>query len=167
MSSSVAAVGSRSAGKSAKQVTGLVTTCFAAIVILLIELGIGMWVNLYGKLPSGDSGASMAAGFGRAIADGPVGLSIHAVLGILLILSALTAVGRAVVLRRPSLLIVTVVGLAAVVLAAVSGATFVGRQASDSSMAMAVMTAIAIFAYALTLFLAAISSSKRIIPTPQ
>ena len=89
------------AAVSAKTVRGLRANSFAALVILLIEYGFGVWVNLYGQLRASDHGANVATGFGRAVADGPVGLSIHAVLGAVLIVSAVTAVVRSFLARRP------------------------------------------------------------------
>lgn len=121
--------------------------------MLLIEYGLGIWMNLYGQLPASDNGASLPAAFARAIADGPVGLSIHAVLGTLLIVSAVAAVVRAFLGRRPVLIGAAIVGLAAIVIAALSGARFVGHGADSASMSMAIAAGVAIGAYALMLFL--------------
>lgn len=144
---------------SAKTLRGLRANSFAALVILLIEFGFGMWVNLYGQLPASDHGANVATGFGRAVADGPVGLSIHAVLGAVLIVSAATAVVRSFLVRRPVLIGATIVGLVAVLTAALSGASFVGDGNNASSMGMAIAAGVAIGAYALVLFLPAGASA--------
>ena len=141
--------------RSAKAVQGLRANTLAALVILLIEYGLGIWVNLYGQLPESDNGASLPAGFGRAVADGPIGLSIHAVLGAVLIVSAVTAAVRAFRARRPVLAGAATVGLAAVVIAALSGARFVGHGTNATSMSMAIAAGVAIGAYALMLFLSA------------
>jgi len=141
--------------QAATRVRGLRANSFAAVVILVVEYGLGMWVNLYGQLPASDHGASIAAGFARAIYKGPVGLSVHAVLGVILIVSALTAVVRAVLVRRTALISATAVGLAAMVMAAISGSRFVGDGSNSSSMGMAVATGVAVAAYALVLFLSA------------
>ena len=141
--------------QAATRVRGLRANSFAAVVILVVEYGLGMWVNLYGQLPASDHGASIAAGFARAIYKGPVGLSVHAVLGVILIVSALTAVVRAVLVRRTALISATAVGLAAMVMAAISGSRFVGDASNSSSMGMAVATGVAVAAYALVLFLSA------------
>jgi hypothetical protein len=144
----------------AKRVRGLRANSFAAIVILLIEYGLGIWVNLYGQLPAADHGAKLAAGFGRAVADGPAGLSIHTVLGLVLIVSAITALVRSILVRRPALITVAAVGLVAIVAAAVSGARFVGHGDNGSSMGMAVAAGVAIGAYALALFLLAVAPAS-------
>lgn len=132
---------------------GLRANSLAAVVILLIEYGFGTWVNLYGRLPSSDHGANIASGFARAVSKGPVGLSIHALLGVILIVSAISAVVRAVLVRRPALVGAAAVSLVAIVVAAVSGASFVGNGNDGVSMSMAVAAGIAIGPYALILFL--------------
>ena len=137
-----------------RAVRGLRANSLAAIVILLFEYGLGVWVNLYGHLPASDHGATLATGIGRAISDGPVGLSIHAVLGLVLVVSALTALVRSILIGRPVLIALTAVGLAAVVTAALSGARFVGHGDNGSSMGMAIASGVAIGAYALVLFVA-------------
>jgi hypothetical protein len=148
--------------RSAKTVRGLRANSFAALVILLLEYGLGIWVNLYGQLPASDNGASLPAGFGRAVADGPIGLSVHAVLGLVLILSAVTAVVRSFLARRPVLVGAAIAGLAAVVIAALSGARFVGHGTNATSMSMAIAAGIAIGAYAFMLFLAVPASGRPI-----
>ena len=141
--------------KSAKTVRGLRANSLAALVMLLLEYGLGIWVNLYGQLPASDNGASLPAAFGRAVAGGPVGLSIHAVLGVVLILSAVSAVVRSFQARRPVLIGAALAGLAAVIIAALSGARFVGHGTDATSMSMAIAAGVAIGAYALMLFLSA------------
>ncbi|HEY6314557.1 MAG TPA: hypothetical protein VIY52_27690 [Streptosporangiaceae bacterium] len=42
------------------RVRGLRANCLAAVVILLVEYGLGIWVNLYGHLSASDHGANMA-----------------------------------------------------------------------------------------------------------
>jgi hypothetical protein len=133
----------------AGRVRGLRASSFAAIVILLIEYGLGVWVSLYGHLPASDHGASIATGFARAVSEGPAGLSIHAVLGAILVISAVTAMVRAALLRRTVMVAAAVVGLAGIVVAALRGASFVGDDSNGASMSMAVAAGVAIGAYAL------------------
>lgn len=140
---------------SAKAVRGLRTNSFAALMILLVEYGLGTWVNLYGRLPASDHGASLAAGFGRAVAHGPIGLSIHAVLGVALVISAATALARSILVRRVMLIALTSAGLLSVAAAALSGASFVGNGNNAWSMTMAVAAGTAIGAYALVLLITA------------
>ena len=139
----------------AARMRGLRANSFAAIVMLLIEYGLGVWVSLYGHLPASDHGANLATGFARAVSKGPAVLSIHAVLGALLVISAVTAVVRAVLVRRPVMVGATAAGLLAIVGAALSGASFVGDDSNGASMGMAVGAGIAIGAFALVLLLSA------------
>jgi hypothetical protein len=139
----------------ATRMRGLRANSFAAIVILLIEYGLGVWVSLYGHLPASDHGADLATGFAQAVSKGPAGLSIHAVLGAILVISAITAVVRAALARRPAMVGATAVGLLAIVLAVLSGASFVGDDSNGASMSMAVGAGLAIGAYALVLLLSA------------
>ena len=87
------------------------------------------------------------------MSKGPVGLSIHALLGVVLIVSAATAIIRAVQVRRPVLVGAAAVGLVAIVVAALNGASFVGNGNNGASMSMAVAAGVAIGSYALILFL--------------
>jgi hypothetical protein len=139
----------------AARLSGLRANSFAAIVILLVEYGLGVWVNLYGHLPAADRGAGIATGFARAVSDGPAGLSVHAVLGAVLVLSAVTAFVRAVLVRRWVMIGATVIGLLAIVMAALSGASFVGDRSDGASLGMAAGAGLAIGAYALVLLLSA------------
>jgi hypothetical protein len=143
--------------------------------MLVVEFGLGVWVNLYASLPAADQGANITTGFARAIANGPFGLSIHAIVGALLIISATTAVVRAALVKRRVLIAVTSIGLLAVVFAALSGAQFIGDSASDTSMSMTIGAAAAMICYALILFItpsdapaemAAKSRAATVIDTP-
>ena len=127
--------------------------CFGAIVMVLVQYGLGMWVNLYGQLPASDHGANIATGFARAVSKGPVGLSVHAILGVLLLLAATAALVRAVQIRRAVFIGAALVGLVSIAAAALSGARFVGSMSNSASITMAMAAAIAIGAYALILLL--------------
>ncbi|HEY2597813.1 MAG TPA: hypothetical protein VGJ79_04970 [Candidatus Dormibacteraeota bacterium] len=136
-----------------KRTWALRGNCFGAIVMLLVQYGLGMWVNLYGHLPASDHGANIATGFARAVSKGPVGLSIHAILGVLLILSATAALVRAVQLGRAVFIGAALVGLLSIAAAGFSGARFVGSMNNSASITMAIGAGIAIGAYALILLL--------------
>lgn len=143
------------------RVTGLRINSFAALVILLLEYGLGIWVNLYGQLPGADHGANIADGFARAIYNGPVGLSIHAVLGVVLLASATAALVRAILVRRAALIAGAVVGFAGILTAGLSGARFVGSGNNAASISMAIAAGVAIGGYALILFIAPGTAAER------
>jgi hypothetical protein len=122
------------------------------LVALSIESGLGVWVNLYAKIPKRDHGAGPIIAIGRAVADGPVGLGIHAVLGVLLLLATLGLVAFAVLSRDRLCIATTIIGLLCTVGAASNGADFLGHGANMASVAMGELTALAQLNYAIALF---------------
>ncbi len=133
----------------ARRVSGLRRASLAAFVMLVIQFALGMYVNLYVTVPSADHGS----GFGQAIANGPAGLTLHIVLGLLLILSALGVLVQAILARRPALIAAAVVGLLAMIGAAASGSAFTSSGRDGASMAMAVLAALGLLCYGVSLFL--------------
>jgi hypothetical protein len=120
-----------------------------ALVLVVLEYGIGMYVNLYSTIPRADHGH----GLGAAISNGPVMLSIHAVVGLLLGLGALGTAWQAVRSRRPAVIAWSSVGLVALVMAAVAGAGFTSTGDRSASMAMSVLTGVALVCYAANIYL--------------
>ena len=149
---------------------GLRANSIAAIVTLLVEYGLGMWVNLFVRLPASDHGANVVSGFGRALADGPVGLSVHAALAVILVVSAIAALIRSILVRRAVLITLASASLVAVLAAGQGGARFVGHGSSTASFSMAAATGVAFGAYALVLFLSPLaplpSQSRGVDPGP-
>ncbi|MGH9103926.1 MAG: hypothetical protein ACRDYD_13240 [Acidimicrobiales bacterium] len=133
---------------------GLRASSLAAVVMLVAQYSLGMWVNLYARLPASDHGAGIPAGLANAVTDGPVGLGVHAILGLALVVTALSVTVRAVLVRRRVPIVAAVIGVAAIVVAALVGAHFVGHPANGASMAMALASGAAILAYAAVLFAA-------------
>jgi hypothetical protein len=119
---------------------------------LLIQYGLGMIVNLYISVPARDHGGGVLAAVGRALANGPAALTVHAALGLLLILGAVSLVIRAAVLRLRLVAWLSAAALLAIVGAAASGAAFVGSGADGDSLAMALLTGVALLSYAVNLF---------------
>jgi hypothetical protein len=121
----------------------------AALVLLLAEYVLGMYVNLYVTVPAADHGHSV----GSAISNGPVILSAHAVIGLLLGLSALAVLVLSVMARRPSVIAISVAGLIALAVASMAGSSFTSSGTSADSMAMSVMTGVGLLCYAASLYL--------------
>lgn len=142
----------------AGRVRGLRANALAGLVMLLVEYGLGMWTNVYAKLPAADQGKATFAAFGDAVTHGPVGVALHALLGTVLIVTAVSVVVRAALVRQAALIVVGCVALLAILAAWLSGAKFVGDAANGASFGMALATAVAILGYAAILFLA--------VPTP-
>lgn len=126
----------------ARPLSALRGNCMGAAVLLIVEFGLGMGVNLYVTLPSHKS--LIATVLGSAT------LAAHAVVAILLLGAAIGALVRAVRARKAIAL--TATGLAAMVAAGISGAAFAGSQSAGASLAMALATAAALFCYLAAVF---------------
>jgi hypothetical protein len=133
----------------AGRLTGLRRAGFAAFVMLVLQFGLGSYVNLYVEVPGADHGA----GFGKIIASGPVSLTLHAVLGLLLILAAIGLLVQAALARMAWIVAIAAVGLLAVAGAAFSGVSFASQGHDSSSLAMALLTGVALLCYETALFL--------------
>jgi hypothetical protein len=116
--------------------------CMGAAVLLIVQFGLGMGVNLYVTLPAHKSFLSTV--FGSAV------LAVHAIVALVLLGAAIGALVRAIRARRA--VAFTSVGLAAIIAAAIAGAAFAGNQANGASLAMALATAVAMFCYLAAIF---------------
>lgn len=126
---------------------------FGALVMLIIQVAVGIAVNLYVTVPAADKGSSVLTGIGRALSNGPAALAIHAGLGLLLILASVGLLIRAIIVRYWSVVVLSALGLLAVLAAAAYGSRFVSTSQNSASLAMALATAFAMLCYAVTLFL--------------
>ena len=135
-------------------IAGLRANSLAAMVMLVIEFALGVVVNLYTTLPATDAGKTLFSAFGAAVTDGPVALTLHALLGTLLLITGISAVVRAALLRGGVLITITGVALMAILLAWLSGTRFVGDSGTGESLIMALTTGVAIICYATILFAA-------------
>lgn len=135
------------AGSAARAIT-LRRASLAVLVLLVLEYGIGMYVNLYVAVPRADHGG----GLGAAIANGPAVLSLHAVTGPLLALGALGVLVLAAVLRYWAAVAAAAAGLFAIAFAAVTGIASASTGDAADSMAMSVMTGVALVCYAAILY---------------
>ena len=132
---------------------GLRANALAAVVMLLIQYSLGIIVNLYSTLPAADRGKGLLAGFGAAVGNGPVVLSVHALLGTLLLITATAAVVRSARLRATPLISLSALALLAILAAWLAGATFVGKMNNGSSLTMALAAALALLCYVLIIFI--------------
>lgn len=134
---------------SASRVRSLRQTCFATFVTLVVQFGLGIYVNLFVTVPDADQGG----GFGQALANGPAGLTLHIAVGLLLIVAALGFLVLAVRARHVGLITAAVVGLLAMVGAAASGGTFTDTDRDSASMAMGVLAVAGLLCYGTSLYL--------------
>lgn len=116
--------------------------CMGAAVLLIIQFALGTGVNLYVSVPAHK--AFFSTVFGSAV------LAAHAVVALVLLGAATAALVRAIRSRR--LIAFTSVGLAAVLAAAIAGASFVGNGSNGASLGMALATAVAMFCYLAAVF---------------
>src|ERR1035437_3122420 len=126
----------------------------AVLVLVVVEDGIGMYVNLYVAVPRGDPGRSV----GSAITNGPAMLSIHVVIGLLLGLGALGVLAQAVIIRHLGAIASSAAGLFALAFATATGASFTSSGHPADSMGMSVLTGVGLLCYAANLYL---------LPTPR
>lgn len=140
---------------------GLRASALAGLAMLVVEYGFGMWVNLYARLPPSDHGPALAGGAARAVVDGglasvvvngPAGLSAHVVLGLLIFLTAISVVVRAVLVRRALPIVLAAAGLASVLVSAGGGTRFLAHGSDNASLVMALGAGLAIACYAVILF---------------
>jgi hypothetical protein len=114
-----------------------------------------MVVNLYVTVPARDQGGGVLAAIGRAFANGPASLAIHAGLGLLILVGTIGLVVRSVLSRRRPLIWLSAVTLLAVLGAAFNGAAFVNSGNDGASLGMALLTGVALLCLAVTLFVTA------------
>ncbi len=116
--------------------------CMGAAVLLIVQFGLGIGVNLYVTLPSDKS--FFATVFSSAV------VAVHAIVALALLGAAISALVRAIRVRRA--VAFTSAGLAAILVAAGAGVSFAGNQGNGASLTMALATAAAMFCYLAAVF---------------
>jgi hypothetical protein len=116
--------------------------CMAAAVLLIIQFAVGTAVNLYVSISKGKS--FFPAIFGSAL------LATHVIIALVLLAAAISALVRAI--RSRTAVTLTAAGLAAILVAASAGSSFVGDGANGSSLGMALAAAVALLCYAAAVF---------------
>jgi hypothetical protein len=120
-----------------------------AAVMLVIQFGLGVGVNLYTTLPAAGSGGRS---IGDAFSSGAL-LALHTAFGLLLIVTALSLLVRAIAARHRPVIVTSAIGLLAIIAAAGSGASFVNDSANGASLGMALATGVAMLCYLVSLFI--------------
>ena len=115
----------------------------AALIMLVVQYGLGIILNLYIPVPASDA----HAGLTQEIASGPLMLTVHALLGLALIGTALVLLVRAVRLGDRVIAVLAAVGLTAIGGAFASGEIFVRNGQATPSLAMALLTGVALLCY--------------------
>jgi hypothetical protein len=145
------AVSSQVSGQEGR-IAALRANALAAIVMLLLEYGLGIWMNLEGHVPGADQGVGFWAAFLDSITRGPLGLTLHAVLGTLIIITSIGLAMRSIATKRWSWSVLALVAFIAVLLAWLSGVLFVSSGDSEPSLVMALWTGVALLCDVLIVF---------------
>ena len=120
----------------------------AIVIVLLVQFGLGIGVNLYVTLP-----AARHPGHASWFGNGAV-LALHAALGIFLLLASIFVLVRAIMARNVTLIVTSAAGLVAIFAAAFFGSGFTDKLTDGYSLGMAMATAAALVCYAIGLFAA-------------
>ena len=129
---------------------GLRRVCLAALIMLVVQYGLGIFLNLYVAVPASDA----HAGIFQEIAAAPLALTVHALLGLALIGTAILLVAKAVAEGNRLLAVLAATGLTAIGAAFGAGEIFVRNGQPGASLAMAVLTGVGLLCYVGTLALA-------------
>jgi hypothetical protein len=137
----------------------------AAAVLVVIQVAIGMVVNLYVTVPAHHPGAHPANYFSGsvhsviwAIGSSAISLAMHGALGLAVICFALTVAADAVRLRAGWSAVSLILGAMLVIGAGFNGASFLDFGQNISSLLMALLALGALCCYLLALYLL---SSRR------
>jgi hypothetical protein len=139
-----------------------------ALGTLIIQFLLGMAVNLFVAIPTDHPGANPPEYFGGvvtsvswAILHGGLWLTLHATLGLVLLLAALGTLVQAIGLRGGGRITLAALGFVGVLAAGFNGGSFLNYHEDFSSMLMAVGFALAMSAYVALLYRAGILPSPR------
>lgn len=132
-----------------RQLERLRGASMGAAVMLVIQFGLGVGVNLYVTLPAAGRGGRSV---GDAFSSGAL-LALHAVFGLLLVVTAISLLVRAIAARHRPVIVTSAVGLLAIIAAAGSGASFVNDGTNGASLGMALATGVAMLCYLVSLFI--------------
>jgi hypothetical protein len=123
--------------------TGMAGLHWVSLIVLIglvVQLVLGMILNLYVTIPAADARASYL----REVETAPGMLTAHIVVALLLIAAAVILLLRAIALRDMAIIALVAAGLAALLGAFAAGEVFVRNGARGASMSMAILTGVAL-----------------------
>ena len=144
---------------------------FGLLIALLVQFGLGMYVNLFASIPlnhPGHGAKNFFAGSYHSVAwaetspHSPVILAVHAGLGLLLVLGSLWLAVLAIRGRRAGFVWAAVLGALFILGAGFNGASFLNYNKDANSYVMALLFALVVLCYIVLLALP--SSSERKAP---
>jgi hypothetical protein len=131
-----------------------------AVVLICVQSGVGMFVNLFVTIPTHHAGANPANYFGGslrslawAIGHGAVALAVHVVLGLLLGIMVIGIVARAFAIGRASLIVWAILGASGTIGAGFTGAGFLDFNQNVSSFFMALLAFASLICFAVVVYL--------------
>ncbi len=122
---------------------GLHHVCLVLLTGLVIQLALGMVLNLYVAMPAADRRVSYL----REVETAPGVLTAHALVAGLLLATAGIMLLRAIALRDTAVIALAATGLAVLLGAFAAGELFVRSDASSESLSMAMLTGAALLCY--------------------
>jgi hypothetical protein len=136
------------------------TLAFWLLLLLSIQFVLGIVTNLYVTIPTHHPGREAAEYFGGvvagvawAIAQGAWALRIHALLGLLIILTSLALVGTAISSHRRMWIVCSIIAVLFTIAAGFNGASFLNYGEDFSSLFMSLGFAIALVSLLMGLYL--------------
>ncbi len=115
------------------------------LLLLTVQFLLGMVVNLFVQVPSVHPGVGasnyfqgVVQGVAWALVHAPLGLLVHAIVGLLLFLTSLILIGFAIASRRRAWIIISVIGFIGIVAAGFNGASFMNYGHDFSSLLMSI-----------------------------
>jgi hypothetical protein len=133
-----------------------------ALLLVLVQAGIGMVVNLNVTIPSHHSGAHASDYFGGSfrsvvwsIGHGAVALAIHAALGLALVVIVIGTAIYALRVHRRAIAVWSIIPALLVIGAGFNGASFLDFNDNTSSLIMALLALAAVGCYSVLMFLLA------------
>ncbi len=132
----------------------------ATALLVILQIALGMVVNLYVTVPAHHPGANPASyltgstrSLGWSVSQGPAWLAVHASLGLALVLMAIVVAVYAAAARTGWAAVTSVVGGLLVIGAGFNGASFVNFGHNISSLLMALLALGALACYLAGLYL--------------
>jgi hypothetical protein len=132
----------------------------AAVVLVLVQAGIGMVVNLYVTIPARHPGAhaadfltGSASSVGWAISHGSLALAVHAALGLALVVVVIWVAVRAALLRLRAVAGWLIAAALFTIGAGFNGASFLDFNLNINSLIMALLAFGALLCYAVGIYL--------------
>ncbi|HEV3245378.1 MAG TPA: hypothetical protein VG102_03395 [Candidatus Paceibacterota bacterium] len=117
------------------------------VAALVLEYLLGMYVNLFVSFPENAVDGQL---WGFAWSQAP--LAAHIILAILILLGAIVLLVRSILRKDKRWGIASSIGLAAVLLAGLSGAAFIPTQTDLYSYSMSLMFLLAVLSYSWAIF---------------